>query len=74
MKKGLGAMVLADMKPSEGPIEETPMEEVSAHRAAAEEVLQAIELKDASLLEESLKAFYELCRDESIPEQEPIEG
>jgi DNA-binding GntR family transcriptional regulator len=66
-KKGLAAMIIASAKPKDMSMEESA-EEVSPTRAAAEEVLEAIEAKDAAMLEESMKALIDLCQNESIPE------
>lgn len=42
--------------------------EVSQHEMAAEEILQAIERKDARMLADALQAFYEMCAHQEEPE------
>lgn len=68
-KKGLAALIIASGKPKSAP-ESEPMEDVSPLRAAAEDVMEALEMKDAALLEESLSAFVDLCKHEEPVDEE----
>jgi hypothetical protein len=76
-KKGMAAIVVARLagKPKmEAPEMESEMEGPSEYEIAAEEVLAAVESKDAAKLAESLKSFIELCKySESEDEESEME-
>jgi hypothetical protein len=65
-KKAVGIIIAKAGKPdkqAEGPEEdqgEQP-EDSEGMKTAAEEILSAVESKDASALVEALKSFYEMC-------------
>lgn len=75
-KKKTGLAILLGLPKKHSKDEETDTDETSSTyedeglEAAAEEVLDAIEQKDAKALVESMKSFVELCRDEKYEEEE----
>ncbi len=71
-KKGLAAMIIGKAKPAQ-PVAPEMSEEFSPKQAAAEEIMEAIEAKDASALAEALKAFMDVCSDEEMPMPEESE-
>lgn len=71
-KKGIAAIIVAGAKPKESPAQDPMSEEVGPKRMAAEEIMQAFEMKDAEALEESLKSFIELCQSEPYSEDDEM--
>ena len=75
-KKKSASLIIGKMgKMSEAPKNEMGAEEDSSygHMAAAEEIMSAIESKDASALKEALKSFYDMCASDESPEHEASE-
>jgi hypothetical protein len=75
--KGLALSILSKRKP-EGSREHAAREEdqeseVSGLEAAADEIISAVESKDAKALSESLKAFIEQCQGDEEPEEDESE-
>lgn len=68
-KKGMAALIakkLGSPEVSEAPKSEMGGEEDNSlgHKVAAEEVMRAIETKDATMLVEALKSFIQMCEAE----------
>lgn len=70
-KKSDAAMIIAGM-PSSAPAMPEPDMDMDPTNAAAEEILAALESKDASALSEALKSFVSMCNDADGGDSEPI--
>lgn len=76
-KKKLAGMIIGMSKPEMEPVPEkdgAEQDDSVGHKAATEEILQAIESKDVSMLMEALKSFIEMCKhseDEKPEESKP---
>lgn len=71
-KKKLAGMIIGMNKPEMESVESkdgAEQDKSVGHKAAAEEILQAVESKDVSMLMEALKSFIEMC--EHSEDEEP---
>jgi hypothetical protein len=73
-RKKMATLIVAKLKKGGESMKEQPEkdgaeQELNSHEIAADEILSAIESKDAKALTEALKSFVEMC-DESEDESE----
>lgn len=65
----IATIIVGGMTPPEGK-KKMEEEDVSGLTVAAEEILMAIDEKDAEMLSEALKNFYEMCQSAKDEESE----
>jgi hypothetical protein len=75
--KKKATMIVAAMKPSPAPEMPEESHDDMGYESAAEEILQAVESKDAKALSEALKSFHDMCaaadEESSEPQDNPAE-
>lgn len=71
-KKGMALIIAKKLgSPEQAPMSDdgAEMDSSIGHKSAAEEILKAVESKDASALVDALKSFVEMCQNDYEPEE-----